>query len=192
MRPISFAPTFALVIAGFFLISLPLVAQTTQEPSIAEAARSNREQKKTSVQSGKVITNDSISPATSASTPPNPSSSPSTQAEAPARDSATAQTASGQPELSPAEAQKLKAEIASLKQQLKEEQSDVELMKRLVNLDKEAYYSETDFARDTQGKAKLDSEQDELKQKEEAFAKLKAKLESIAPQETLAPAETKP
>ncbi len=191
MRPLSFAPRFAPVIAGFFLISLPLVGQTTQEPSIAEAARSNREQKKTSVQSGKVITNDSISPATSTSTPSGPSA-PSTQAEAPARDSAPAQTASRQPELSPAEAQKLKAEIASLKQQLKEEQSDVELMKRLVDLDKEAYYSETDFARDAQGKAKLDSEQDELKQKEEAFAKLKAKLESIAPQETLAPAQTKP
>src|SRR5208283_6121711 len=110
MRPISFAPTFALVIAGFFLISLPLVAQTTQEPSIAEAARSNREQKKTSVQSGKVITNDSINPASSTSAP-GPSSAPSTQIEAPARDSATPQTPSRQPELSPADAQKLKAEI---------------------------------------------------------------------------------
>jgi hypothetical protein len=57
-----------------------------------------------------------------------------------------------------------------------------------VELDKDAYFSQTDFTHDTQGKAKLDSEQDDLKQKEEAFEKLKAKLLSIAPQEALAPA----
>jgi hypothetical protein len=190
MRPIFFARTLAPVIAGFFLLSLQLAAQTTQEPSIADAARTHREQKKTTSQSGKVITNDSISPSASASTTQPAQSAPSDVATPDANSKSPA--ASSQPELSPADAEKLKAEVASLKQQLKDEQSELEVMKRLVDLDKDAYFSQTDFAHDTQGKAKLDSERDDLKQKEEAFAKLKAKLLSIAPQEALTPASDQP
>ncbi len=188
MRPIHFVRTVAPVIAGLFLISLPLVAQPTQEPSIADAARANREQKKTLAQPGKVVTNDSLSPSGSASTALKTTAEPpagNASSDEPAADQKPA--AAPQSELSPADQEKLKAQISSLKQQLKEEQSEVELQKHLVELDKEAYFSQTDFARDTQGKAKLDAEQDDLKQKEEAFETLKAKLLGVAPQEALTP-----
>ena len=180
-----------MVLAGFFLLLWQLAAQTTQEPSIADAARANRAEKKATPTAGKVITNDSLGPAVStaatansSSSQPSPSEAPTADAASPAADSKSPAGAS-QPELSPADAEKLKAEVAGLKQQLKEGQSEVELMKRLVDLDKDAYFSQTDFARDTQGKAKLEAEQDDLKQKEEAFEKLKAKLLAIAPQDAL-------
>jgi hypothetical protein len=50
MRPTISARTVTLVIAGFFLLALRIAAQSTQEPSIADAARMNRVQKKPSSQ----------------------------------------------------------------------------------------------------------------------------------------------
>lgn len=197
MRPTISARTLALVIAGFFLISFQIAAQTTEEPSIADAARMNRGQKKASTQPGKVITNDSLNPTSSSPAPsgastPQPAQAPvASDAFNPAANSETS-AASVQPALLPEDAEKLKSEIAGLRQQLKEQQGEVELLKHLLQLDKESYYSKTDYARDTEGKAKLDSEQDELKQKEEEFAKLKAKLESVAPEEVRNPAPPKP
>lgn len=197
MRPTISARTLALVIAGFFLISFQIAAQTTEEPSIADAARMNRGQKKASTQPGKVITNDSLNPTSSSPAPsgastPQPAQAPvASDAFNPAANSGTS-AASVQPALLPEDAEKLKSEIAGLRQQLKEQQGEVELLKHLLQLDKESYYSKTDYARDTEGKAKLDSEQDELKQKEEEFAKLKAKLESVAPEEVRNPAPPKP
>ena len=192
MRPIHFARTLAPVIAGLLLTSVPLRAQTTEPTSLADAARASREQKKTAPQTSKVITNDSLGPTTPASSRSStPAAEPAPNASSDSSASTTdakSTTPRQQPELSPADQEKLKAEVASLKQQLKDEQGDVELQKRLVELDKDAYFSQTDFTHDTQGKAKLDSEQDDLKQKEEAFEKLKAKLLSIAPQEALPPA----
>jgi hypothetical protein len=189
MRPTISARTVTLVIAGFFLLALRIAAQSTQEPSIADAARMNRVQKKPSSQPGKVITNDSLNP-TPSSPAPSGASTPQ-PAQVPVA-SSDASAASAQPALSPEDAEKLKSEIAGLQQQLKEQQGEVELLKHLLQLDKESYYSKTDYAHDTEGKAKLDSEQDELKQKEEEFAKLKGKLESIAPQEVANPAPPKP
>ncbi len=191
MRPIQFVRTVPPLVAGFFLLSMTLVAQTPQQPSIADAARANREQKKTPAQPAKVITNDSLGPTSSASAGLNaPAAQPVQNAASDPSASATdgKSEAAQQSELAPADEQKLKAQVASLKQQLKDEQSEVELQKRLVELDKDAYFSETDFAHDTQGKARLDAEQDSLKQKEEAFEALKAKLLGLAPQEALAPA----
>ncbi len=192
MRPIHFVRTVSPLVGGFFLLSMTLVAQTPQQPSIADAARANREQKKTPAQPAKVITNDSLGPSSSASAGSNtPAAQPVQNAASDPSASATdgkSEAATQQTELTPADEQKLKAQVASLKQQLKDEQSEVEVQKRLVELEKDAYFSETDFAHDTQGKARLDAEQDSLKQKEEAFEALKAKLLGLAPQEALAPA----
>ena len=197
MRP-YFVRTIASVLTGFLLLSVTLVAQTTQDPSIADAARANRQQKKTVPQSSKVITNDSLGPSSTTSSGSNTmaQSAPSASSErAPSSPDAKSAATTESSELSPADEEKLKAQVASLKQQLKDEQGELELQKHLVDLDKDAYFSQTDFAHDTQGKAKLDAEQDDLKKKEEAFEALKAKLLSVAPQEALAPApaeQTKP
>lgn len=193
MSSIISARTLTLATVGFFALSHQLAAQTTQEPSIADAARNVREQKKSAAQPGKVVTNDSLNPSTSSPTSSRTATTQTVSSPAApsyASNPAASSTTPAQPELSPEDAENLKKEIASLKVQLKDQQSEVDLLKHLLALDKESYYSKTDYARDTDGKAKLDSEQNELKQKEEEFAKLKAKLESLAPQEISNPPAT--
>jgi hypothetical protein len=183
------AQTLALTVAGFFVFTAHLAAQTTQEPSMADAARIAREQRKSAAQPGKVITNDTLSPT---STPPASLSTAATStAQVPdSPDPSASPSAQAAAELSPGDAENLKKEIVNLKAQLKDEQGEVDLLKHLLALDKESYYSKTDYVRDTDGKAKLDSLENELKQKEEEFAKLKAKLESLASQEIANPTAT--
>jgi hypothetical protein len=205
MRLKSFARTLAFITVGSSVFAIYLAAQTTQEPSIADAARQNREQKKSTAKPGSVITNDTLSPVTATpARPGTPSSPATTSSSAPAvaaPDAAIPATAStdaaatnsaAQTTLSPEDKEKLKAEIDNIKQQLKESQGQVELLQRLYDLDKDALYSKPDPTRDTAGVEKLNSELDELKQKQEEFAKLKAELESIAPKELTEPAAPKP
>jgi hypothetical protein len=187
----SVTAIIAVLIAASSCVVPVLAAQAPQEPSIADAARLNREQKKSAAKSGTVITNDTLSPSptsTPAATPPagapataatsSSAAQTSTPAESPASNPAT------QPGLSKEDSENLKAEIATIKQELKDKQSEVDLLQRLLNLDREALLSKPDSSRDSESKAKIDTEQQELTQKTEEFEKLKAKLQSIAPELT--------
>ena len=197
MRLTPFSRALALVFVGLSAWGLQAAAQTPQEPSIADAARRNREEKKAPAKPGTVITNDTLSPTVSApastttapaqtAQSPNPSAPPlpGTESAAPGAEPKSTLTAE--------ETEKLKTEISNMKQQVKEKQNEVDLLKRLLDLDREALYSKPDYSHDSDGKAKLNSEQEELTLKEEEFAKLKAKLLSIAPRALDAPAPAKP
>ncbi len=192
MRLKSFSRTIAVLIATSSCVVIDLAAQTPQEPSIADAARQNRQQKKTSAKSGPVITNDTLSPSPTPSTPAATTSTAAPQAAPAINNSAQASTpaesaasqAPKQSELSKEDAEKLKAEIATIKQELKDKQNEVDLLQRLLNLDREALLSKPDPSRDVEGKAKIDAEQDDLDQKAAEFEKLKAKLQSLAPELT--------
>ncbi len=197
MRLTPCSRALALVIVGFSAWGLQSAAQAPQEPSIADAARRNREEKKAPAKPGSVITNDTLSPSVSApasttgvpaqSTPgANPAAPPTPGTEA------TPPEFQSKPGLTTEETEKLKTEVSSLKQLVKDKQGEVDVLRRLLDLDREALYSKPDYSRDADGKAKLESEQDELKQKEQEFSQLKAKLLSIAPQALDAPAPTKP
>lgn len=197
MRLTPFSRALALVFVGLSAWGLQAAAQTPQEPSIADAARRNREEKKAPAKPGTVITNDTLSPTVSApastttapaqtAQSPNPSGPPlpGTESAAPGAEPKSTLTAE--------ETEKLKTEISNMKQQVKEKQNEVDLLKRLLDLDREALYSKPDYSHDSDGKAKLNAEQEELTLKEEEFAKLKAKLLSIAPGALDAPAPAKP
>jgi hypothetical protein len=187
MRITSFTRTIVGLFASSCFLAFPSVAQTPQEPSIADAARRNREQRKAAPKPATVITNDTFSPS-------SPTNSPATSA------TATSPEAASSPDVTPAassdakptpastqtanskkDEEKLKAEIAALKQEVKDKQTEVDLAQRLLNLDREAFLTNPDNARDTAGKAKLDAQQNDLDQKTGELEKLKAKLQSIAP-----------
>ncbi len=199
MRFKSTTLTTAILLAACSYTVARLAAQSPQEPSIADAARQNRQQKKAAPQSGTVITNDTLNPsaagnpktATSPSPAPPVAASSEPSSEAPTPAGASASTPAAKSELSREDANKLKAEIATIKQELKDKQSEVELLQRLLNLDREALLSKPDSSRDADGKAKLDAEQQDLDQKIEQFEKLKAKLQSVAPELTAAGAPPK-
>lgn len=191
MRLKSFAPAIAVLLASSSFLATRLAAQNPPDPSIAEAARLNRERKKTTTaKPGAVITDDTLHPSTSAAS--SAASSATTPTSAANTSAPAAAGAPDQPEVSKEDADKRKAQIAAVKQEMKDKQSEVELAQRLLSLDQDALLSKTDYSHDTAGKAKIDSERADLKQKQDDLEKLKAKLQSLGPEPASAPAPPKP
>jgi hypothetical protein len=197
MRHRPFIRTLGLLVVGSSFMALHLAAQTPDAPSLGDAARQNREQKKSAVKPGTVITNDTLKPsATSDSSPASAQTAPPVTAPPPdntmTQGESTASAAPAKMELSSEDAKNLKDEVAALKEQLKDKQAEVDLSQRLLNLDRDAILSKPDPAHDAEGKAKLDTEQQELTQKQDELARLKAKLESIGPHDGADPTVPKP
>jgi hypothetical protein len=167
-------------------------AQSGQEPSVAEAARKAREQKKTAAKPSTVITNDTLKPATpetvqnaTAATEKMPG------ADAAASSDATTQAANAaQPPKASTEEEiaKKKAKIEALKQEIADKAKEVDLQQRSLALENESYYSRPDFSKDPDGKAKLDAMQSDLAQKKDQLAQLKAKLQELGPDADQKPA----
>jgi hypothetical protein len=179
------------------LVGMPSArAQSDQQPSVAEAARKAREQKKAAPKPTEVITNDTLKPATPAtvqSATAVTESVPGTNANA--SGDATADAASAaQPtkESSEEEIAKKKARVEALKQQIADKAKEVDLQQRELTLANESYYSRPDFSKDPDGKAKLDAMQTDLTQKKSELADLKAKLKELAPDADQKPAAPQP
>lgn len=127
-----------------------------------------------------------------APTPPSHPQAVSAQPAALASDHAPVSAAV--PDLNPPAAQptttpqareaQVKPEVAALKQQLVDQQKQVDLLMRLHALDQEAFLTNPDHDKDPQGKAKLDAQQEELRAKVAEVARLKEKLDAIAPGES--------
>jgi hypothetical protein len=200
MRQRVIGLTLSLACSLICLLTIPLAAQNPQDTSVADAARQAREQKKPAGKPAKVITNDNLpaapkpeataasleatsqlSPAADASAQPAPSadaaatSTGTSGANAPASRPAAASAAG--------DAQK-KAQVEDLKQQVAEQQKQVDLLLRLYALDQDAYLSNPNHGKDLQGKAKLDAQQEEIHDKVAELARTKAKLDAIAPGES--------
>jgi hypothetical protein len=182
-----------LVATAAFFPALQVSAQDQQQPSVAEAARLNREQKKPAAKPAKVFTDDTLSKPSAAPSPNQPEGQPAPQTVSPAEPAApAAETDSAASPAKPAaDSEQVKAEIAALKQQVAEMKTQVELLQRLLALDQDALYSKPDYQRDKDGKAKLDAEQADLQAKQEELAQLKAKLAALAPPADTAKPEPK-
>jgi hypothetical protein len=165
------------------LVGMPSArAQSEQEPSVAEAARKAREQKKAPAKPNTVITNDTLKPATPATVQQATAVTESVPGtDATAAKGATADAA--QPAKGPSEEEiaKKKAEIAALKQEIADKAKEADVQQRALALANESYYSRPDFSKDPDGKAKLDAMQSDLAQQKDELAKLKAKLLELAP-----------
>jgi hypothetical protein len=208
MRPRVKALTLLLAFPLLTLLSIPLTAQDSTDTSVADAARRAREQKKSVPKPAPVITNDNIPaapkpdssapagtpPATSPDAAPQPApataatpapSAPTTDSSAQTGDTAAAASAPGANDAAtkPADA-KPNPEVVALKQQLADEQKQVDLLLRLYALDQDAYLTNPDHAKDLDGKAKLDAQQEEIHAKVTEVARLKAKLDALAPGES--------
>ena len=194
-----------LAIAAIFAAAvLPLTAlaqsQDSPAPSVADAARRAREQKKAAAkQPAPVITDDTLKPAAPAQSPeaaaPAPPPAPAAQ---PAADSSGAPDASAAPAGQPASAanagdtdQKTKdsPELAKLKQQVAEAQKDLELLQRELALQQDTYFSNPDHSHDLAGKAKLEAMLEQIPDKQQAVDALKTQLAALqASSGTTAPA----
>jgi enamine deaminase RidA (YjgF/YER057c/UK114 family) len=161
-------------------------AQSQDSESVADAARRAREQKKTPAKPVKVLTDDDVKPATPASTdtpaaPGTPASAASTAVKS---DNAAAGVVSGNASPAPdAKDEKDSKEVADLKAQIKQAKADLDLALRELSLDQDTFYSNTDYAHDTAGKAKLDDEKQQANTKQQEVDRLLARLMELQPQQ---------
>ena len=188
-RVIALTLPFALSLSA--LLATQLAAQDSQDTSVAEAARHAQEQKKSTPKSPKVITNDNLpaAPKPDATTPSGTQTPDAATQSVPAADTAAAPTAGTEAKAGEAAAN---PEVAALKRQIADQQKEVDLLLRLHALDQDAFLANPDHAKDPQGKAKLDTQQEEIHAKVAELAALKAKLDAIAPGESAKPPAPKP
>jgi hypothetical protein len=188
-RVIALTLPFALSLST--LLARQLAAQDSQDTSVAEAARHAQEQKKSTPKSPKVITNDNLpaAPKPEATTPSGTQTPDAATQSAPAADTAAAPAAGTDAKAGDAAAN---PEVAALKRQIADQQKEVDLLLRLHALDQDAFLANPDHTKDAQGKAKLDTQQEEIHAKVAELAALKAKLDAIAPGESAKPPAPKP
>jgi len=191
MRYRVIALTLPLAFSLSGLLATRLAAQDSPDTSVADAARRAKEQKQSVPKPVKVITNDNLPAAPKPETPAGTQPASSPDAAQPAADTATVPAASTDAK-APGDAA-TNPEVVALKRQIADQQKEVDLLLRLYSLDQDAFLSSPDHAKDLQGKAKLDAQQEEIHAKVAAVAALKAKLDAIAPDEsTKAPPPPKP
>ena len=165
-----------LAVVAVSALLLPAIAFAQQDQSVAEAARKARERKKTAPTAKKVITDDDLPAAKPGDITVVGQGQP---------ESATPAAASGaaEPAANAADAAKKAAdedaEAAKLKAQVAQAEKELDLLQREFALDSEAYYSKTNYATDTAGKAKLDAEKQAISDKQLELDRLKTRLAAV-------------
>jgi glucose/arabinose dehydrogenase len=147
--------------------------------SVADAARRAREQKKNAAKPVRTVTNDDLPPAPAAAA--QPAAAASDQATPDAENGAAAKSPGpAESSASSDDAAKGKVEIeAALKRakaELAQAQSELDVLQRKAALDSDAFYSQTDYARDADGKARLDANAQQVNDRKSRVEDLKAKI----------------
>ena len=163
-------------------------SQSDSAPSVAEAARRAREQKKHDAKPVHTFTNEDL-PAAPPSSPNGMSSAASPvkpeDADAPAEKDSREAPRSLAPAL-PAndeQAKQRKVENAAALQRAKKQlalaEKELDVMQRKFALDSDSFYSQADFASDKEGKAALDAEAQQINDKKNAVEALKARVAEL-------------
>jgi hypothetical protein len=161
-------------------------AQSQEESSVADAARRNRDKKKgpsNPPKSAKVITDDDLdrrnfSPGQEGL---NVGSPPKLETEPPSPQAVAAAEASDKAaeQGSVKEAGEQDAEIARLKERVKDAEKDLELAQRQAALDQDSFLSQSDYAHDLAGKANLEREKQQINDKQQEVERLKTRLAAL-------------
>src|SRR5258708_3414150 len=174
------------------VISLPAAAlaqaqdaQSQEDSPVADAGRRTRDKKKSPSnppRSAKVITDDDLdrrnfSPGQEGL---NVGSPPKLETEPPSPQAVAAAEASDKAEQGwVKEAGEKDAEIARLKERTKDAEKDLELAWRQAALDQDSFLSQPDYAHDAAGKAKLESEKQQINDKQQEVERLKTRLAAL-------------
>ena len=171
------------VVLAFAMLPTATLAQSQDSPSVAEAARRARAQKKNSDKPAKVITDENLNVKegdvqSAAAGQLRMPGSPETQAK-PAAGAQVAPAGEGPKKAS--EDERVAKERAALKAQIKEALTDLDLLHRERTLEQDTYFSNPDYVHDTAGKAKLDALKQQESDKQEELDRLKARLAALPP-----------
>jgi hypothetical protein len=143
------------------------------QDSVADAARRAREQKKSAAKPVKVVTNDDVRPATPDAAPPSSGFGSANTPATPAPPGSAGATDTKD--------EKTVKEIAHLKELIKQAESDVNLVQRQLSLEQDTYLSKPDYAHDTAEKAIVDALKQQVLDKQQDMARLKARLAEMQP-----------
>jgi hypothetical protein len=151
----------------------------SSDASVADAARRARDQKKNAAKSSKVITDDELDrhefkPGKAGF---NVMAPPQLETEPPSAEAVAAAQASDEDAEKEAAAQD--ADIASLKLKITQAEKDLDVLRRQLALDQDSYLSKTDYAHDTVGQSNLDSERQQINDKQAQIERLKTRLAAL-------------
>jgi hypothetical protein len=149
------------------------------DASVADAARRARDQKKNAAKSSKVITDDELDrhefkPGKAGF---NVMAPPQLETEPPSAEAVAAAQATGEDAEKEAAAQD--ADIASLKLKITQAEKDLDVSRRQLALDQDSYLSKADYAHDTVGQSNLDSERQQINDKQAQIERLKTRLAAL-------------
>jgi hypothetical protein len=155
----------------------------SQTDSVAEAARKARDKKKTATKSPKVISDDDLDrrnfqpgqDGLNVGGPPKLETEPPSAEAVAAAEASDAAAEKGAAKKAADE----DAELARLKGQLTTAEKDLDLAKRELALDQDAYLSKPDYANDTASKAKLDTEKQQISDMQQGVEKLKTRVAAL-------------
>ncbi len=180
------------VVLAATLLPFVAFAQSQDSQSVAEAARRAREKKKAPAKPAKVITDDTLdvkkgdvqsATAEQLRIPGSPETQPQPAAGAPGENAApvtpAAASAAGSSAAPDAKDKKNAKAIAELKDQIKQAQGDLDLLGREQSLEQDNYYSNSNYAHDTAGKARLDAIKQQLSDKQREIERLKDRLAEL-------------
>jgi len=168
------------VLLAATLLPAGAFAQSQDTQSVAEAARRARAQKKNSEKPAKVITDDTleVKKGDVQSATAEQLRIPGTPA-TPAQPASNAPSSAAQGEKKASDDEQRAKDLAALKEQIKQGQSDLDLAKRELALQQDTYFSNVNYARDTAGKAKLDDLKQQVSDKQQELERLKARLTDL-------------
>jgi hypothetical protein len=151
----------------------------SSDASVADAARRARDQKKNAAKSSKVITDDELDrhefkPGKAGF---NVMAPPQLETEPPSAEAVAAAQAADEDAEKEAAAQD--ADIASLKLKITQAEKDLDVLRRQLALDQDSYLSKTDYAHDTVGQSNLDSERQQINDKQAQIERLKTRLAAL-------------
>ena len=157
-------------------------SQDGSAPSVAEAARRARDQKKTAAKPVRTLTNDDLPAA-----PVSGANAAEAQVNsAKAENNAAATSEASQAQAAPVNDEKAReqnaenaAALEHAKKELAQAEHELDVMQRKAALDSDAYYSKPDFANDKDGKANLDAETQQISDKKQALETLKARVAEL-------------
>jgi len=183
----------SLIGSAALLISLglsPFLASAQSQgdtASVADAARRAREQKRAAAKPARILTNDdlpSLLAETAAPAAARPVAEEAADAgEAKSAGEGAAPVAPSEPGAETEAAKKNRAKIEAaqkrVKAELSEAQGDLDVLERKAALDSEVFYSKTGYASDSEGKARLDAQAQQVGEKKRQVEDLKAKLAAL-------------
>ena len=153
-----------------------------QNESVADAARRNREKKKTPAETpkpAKVITDEDLDKGNfkPGQEGLNVGAPPKLETEPPSAEAVAA--AEAEDKASEKDAANQDQQIGKLKLQIADGEKDLDVAQRQLALDSDSYYSQTGYAQDTAGKAKLDGEKQQISDEQQRLEQLKARLAAL-------------